>query len=119
MKIFRAFFGMAFAVVLAGCASDSELESSRESGRLAPAQPPTFLNAEFASLFGKANFSARAEVQNGMRTMMGELSGRDGSLFFISDEQRGARGFGGGLSALWDATTQTGYLLNEPLQGYA
>jgi hypothetical protein len=51
--------------------------------------------------------------------MVGELSGRDGSLFFIADEQRSKRGFSGGLSALWDGPTQTAYLLNEPLQAYA
>src|SRR5262249_3870219 len=51
--------------------------------------------------------------------IVGDLFGHDGSLFFISDGQRGKRGVAGGLSVLWDGATQTAYLLNEPLQAYA
>src|SRR5690242_10233660 len=115
-------FLAAIAMMFAGCATDPDKEVGREITRMTPVEPPTFLNADVAGLFGKANFSARVEVQKGYPgsrpPMVGELSGRDGGLFFIADEQRGKRGFSGGLSALWDGSTQTAYLLNEPLQAY-
>lgn len=114
--------GLVVALV-AGCANDPDRELGREMGRITPVEPPPFLNADVAQLFGQANFSARVEVQKGFPgsqpPMVGELSGRDGNLFFIADQQRSNRGFSGGLSALWDAPTQTAYLLNEPLQAYA
>jgi hypothetical protein len=106
-----------------GCASDPDKEFGKELMRIVPAEPPTFLTAEVASLFGAANFSARVEVQKGLPgsgpAMLGELSGRNGSLFFVADHQRGKRGLAGGLSALWHAPSQTAYLFNEPLLGYA
>jgi len=121
MKI-RVFLA-AVTVMFAGCAMDPDKETGRDLARMTPVEPPTFLNADVAELFGKANFSARVEVQKGFPgsrpPILGDLSGRDGSLFFIADEQRGRRGISGGLSALWDGSTQTVYLLNEPLQGYA
>jgi hypothetical protein len=116
-------FLAAIAMVFAGCATDPDKEVGREITRMTPVEPPTFLNADVAGLFGKSDFSARVEVQKGYPgsrpPMVGELSGHNGSLFFIADEQRGKRGFSGGLSALWDGATQTAYLLNEPLQAYA
>jgi hypothetical protein len=122
MKVIQVLLA-AFVVVLSGCASDPENEAGKETTRYLPIEPPTFLNSDVAGLFGKANFSARVEVQKGFAgarpPILGELSGRDGSLFFIADEQRSKRGFSGGLSALWDGPTQTAYLLNEPLQAYA
>ncbi len=111
--------GLLFA---GGCVSE-EKEFGESIVRLAPVEPPTFLNAELAGLFGAANFSARIEAQRGFAgarpAMAGELSGSNGSLFFISDEQRGKRGVAGGLSALWNGPSKTAYLLNEPLQAYA
>jgi hypothetical protein len=81
------------------------------------------LTGDVAQLFGSATFTARAEIQNGVPgtrpATVGELSGRNGSLFFIADEQRTKRGISGGLSVLWDAPSQTAYLLNEPLQAFA
>jgi hypothetical protein len=114
---------LAVALVLSGCASDPDRELGKEMARLTPIEPPTFLNGDVAQLFGNATFSARAEIQNGVPgtrpPSVGELSGRDGSLFFIADEQRAKRGISGGLSVLWDAPSRTAYLLNEPLQAFA
>jgi hypothetical protein len=123
MKMFRLFWTFVLAVGLAGCAGDGDKDYRAPLTHLTPVEPPSFINADVAGLFGTANFSARVEMQRGFPgarpAMIGELSGRDGSLFFIADEQRSNRGFSGGLSALWDAPTQTAYFLNEPLQGYA
>jgi hypothetical protein len=123
MKLFSALIAALVVVGLAGCASDSDKDFPREVTRIAPTEAPTFLNADVAGLFGKANFTARVEVQKGFPgshpPMMGELSGRDGNLFFMSDSQRTKRGYAGGLSVLWDGATQTAYLLNDPLQAYA
>jgi hypothetical protein len=121
MKVFQIFGAIAVAALL-GCTS-AEKELTQEVTRISPVEPPTFLNADVAGLFGKADFSARVEVQKGVPgtrpPMIGELSGRNGSLFFVEDTGRGKRTGVGGLSALWDAPTQTAYLLDEPLQGYA
>lgn len=123
MKAVSAFFGLCLFLGLTGCAGDADREFTQQMSRITPSEPPTFINSDVAKLFGNANFSARVEVQRGFAgtrpAMVGELSGREGSLFFIADEQRTKRGFAGGLSALWDRATQTAYLLNEPLQGYA
>jgi hypothetical protein len=118
MKVFHV-FGAAILLTLAGCAS-AEKKLSQEVSQITPAEPPAFMNADVAGLFGKAEFSARVEVQKGVpgtrAPMVGELYGRNGSLFFM--EERGRKAVGG-LSVLWDAPTQTAYLLDEPLQGYA
>ena len=114
MKVFQM-LGALIALTLFGCSS-AEKELTQEVGRITPAEPPTFLNADVAGLFGKADFSARVEVQKGVPgtrpPMVGELSGRNGSLFFIEDAERGKRRTVGGLSALWDAPSQTAYLLD-------
>jgi hypothetical protein len=113
------------AIVLgfAGCAGNPEKDIARDIPRMPQAEPPAFLNPDVAGLFGKADFSARVEIQKGIPgthpPMLGDLFGHDGSLFFISDGQRSKRGVAGGLSVLWDGPTQTAYLLNEPLQAYA
>jgi hypothetical protein len=121
MKVLQI-LGALVVLTLLGCSS-AEKELTQEVGRITPVEPPMFLNADVAGLFGKADFSARVEVQKGVPgtrpPMLGELSGRNGSLFFIEDAERGKRRTVGGLSALWDAPTQTAYLLDEPLQGYA
>lgn len=106
-----------------GCASDADREFGRELSRITTVEPPTFLDAGVAQIFGRASFTARLEAQKGLSgsrpPMVGELYGKDGSLFFISDEQRGKKGIAGGVSALWHEPTGTAYLLNEPLQAYA
>jgi hypothetical protein len=121
MKVFQI-LGAIGLVALMGCAS-AEKELTQEVTRISPVEPPAFLNADVAGLFGKADFSARVEVQKGVSgtrpPMVGELSGHGGSLFFMEDSERGKKRSVGGLSALWDAPTQTAYLLDEPLQGYA
>ena len=111
------------ALVFGGCAGNPDKQFSKDLTTITPIEPPTFLNPDVAGLFGKANFSARVEVQKGVAgtrlPLAGQLFGRDGNLFFTADEPRGKRGISTGLSALWDGATQTAYLLNDPLQGYA
>lgn len=117
------FWGLFLAAVAfcSGCASgDKELDAVT---RITPAEPPSFLNADVAGLFGKANFTARVSIQKGVPgtrpPLVGELSGRNGNLFFIADEERRKGETVGGLSVLWHAPTTTAYLLDEALQGYA
>lgn len=122
MRFWRFWTG-ALAVILAAACVNTEKEFGDELQRVTPPQPPMFLNSDVANLFGSANFIARVEVHRGIPgtrpPTVGELSGRNGSLFFISDEQRATRGIAGGMSVLWDSPTKTAFLLNEPLQGYA
>lgn len=119
MKLWKSWMGAALFLLAMGCASEDK-EFDQSVARLRPVEPPTYFNGEIASLFGTANFTARLEVQRGMQApMAGELYGRDGSLFFMADEQRDKRGMSGGLSVLWHAPTKTAYLLNDPLQAYA
>jgi hypothetical protein len=121
MKSWKLSVGV-LALVLVGCTSLDE-GIGDEMARLTPVEPPTFIIGDIAEQFGNANFTARLEVQKGVpgtrAPIFGDFFGREGSLFFISDEQRGKRGISGGLSAFWDARTKTAYLLNDPLQAYA
>jgi hypothetical protein len=122
MRIWRIWAG-AVACVLAGCTSVDK-EFGEEIAKLTPVEPPTFINGDLAEQFGNATFTARVEVHKGIPgtrpPIVGDFFGRNGSLYFVSDEQRGAKaGISGGLSALWDAPTKTAYLLNDPLQAYA
>jgi hypothetical protein len=122
MKFWKIWITATALLLTAACAN-ADKDFGESVGRLTPVEPPTFLTAEVANLFGNAQFTARLEVQNGLHgtrsPIIGELSGRDGSLYFIADEQRSKRGISGGLSALWHAPTKTAYLLNDPLQAYA
>lgn len=117
------FYFLLIALLGFACASDVDREFGRELSRITTVEPPTFLDAEVAQMFGKVNFTARLEAQKGLPgsrpPMVGEISGSGGSLFFMSDEQRGKKGIAGGVSALWHEPTKTAYLLNEPLQAYA
>lgn len=123
MRLMKKLWLTITIALAAGCAGDPDAKFARELMKMRAMEPPTFLTGDLALLYGTANFSARAELQrapSGSRPpLRGELSGLNGKLFFIADEQRLARGMAGGLSAFWDGPAQTGYLLNEPLQGYA
>ncbi len=105
MKFFAVCISIAAVALAAGCAKDREDQAlvMRRS------EPPTFLSAELAALFGQRNFSARAEVTSHGSTSIGDFSARNGSLAFKA----------GDMSALWDALTQKAYLFSEPLQAYA
>ena len=122
MKVIQIFIVLA-TFFIGGCASGPDGGYGDEATRITPVEPPAFMNAHVAGLFGEANFSARVEVQKGIPgtrpPMVGQLFGRNGSLFFAEAAQRGKDKAGGELSVLWDRATQTAYLLDEPLQGYA
>jgi hypothetical protein len=122
MKFWNLWLGM-FAFALIGCVNVDK-EFGEEIAKLTPVEPPIFINGDLAEQFGNANFSARVEVHKGIPgtrpPINGDFFGRNGSLYFVSDEQRGAKaGLSGGLSTLWDAPTKTAFLLNDPLQAYA
>jgi hypothetical protein len=111
------------ALFAQGCASDPDRQFRESMLSLPAIEPPAFMTADVAALFGTANFSARVEARKGIAgthpPMFGELSGSGGSLLFVSEEKRARREMAVGLSALWHAPSQTAYLLNEPLQAYA
>ena len=74
------------ALVFGGCAGNPDKQFSKDITTITPIEPPTFLNPDVAGLFGKANFSARVEVQKGVAgtrlPLAGQLFGRAGNLFF-------------------------------------
>jgi hypothetical protein len=101
-------FGVWLAVILglaAGCAGDRE-DKGLAMRRI---EPPTFLNGDLAALFGQKTFTARAELSSRGTTTIGDLTARNGSLFLRAGE----------VLALWDASQQKAFLLNDPLQAYA
>lgn len=120
---FLKFFVAGVALVFATGCANVDKEFGEEIAKLTPVEPPTFINGEIAEQFGAANFTARVEVHKGIPgtrpPIVGDFFGRNGSLFFASDEQKGKSPMAGGLSAFWDAQSKTAYLLNEPLQAYA
>ncbi len=91
-----------------------------------PKAPP-FLNGPVAVLF--TNFDGfgahlvmetRSSPKKG-GVVSGDLLGRGGKLLFVPDAKslgpKGARG--GGVSFIWDAALNNGYILSEALQAYA
>ncbi len=115
--------GVLMLCLAAGCVSDPSEEMGKEIKRVRSSEPPTFLSGDLAGIFAGATFAARLEVQRGLPgsqpAITGELSARNGSLYFMSDDQRLMRGMAGGLSVFYDAAAKTSYLLNDPLQAYA
>jgi hypothetical protein len=111
------------SLVFTTACANVDKEFGEEIAKLTPVEPPMFINGEFAEQFGNANFTARVEVHKGIPgtrpPIVGDFFGRNGSLYFASDEQKGKSPMAGGLTALWDAQNKTAYMLNEPLQAYA
>ncbi len=92
---------------------------------------PLFLNRDLALLFTNiAGFTAKVEVDRPADAvpsqpahLSGELLGRNGSLLFILERTDGrweAKEISRwGLTFLWNQAEKAGFVLNEPLQGYA
>jgi len=108
---------------LQGCAHESDRDFTESMAQIRRVEPPTFLTAEVANAFNNATFSAHVEAQrqptDARPFMTGDLFGRGGNLFFVADEPGKKQKIAGRVSALWDASSRTAYLLNDPLQGYA
>jgi hypothetical protein len=116
------------AVLAAGCGG-----SGKQGGRagavagIRPPKPPAFLNGPMALLLTNVDgFSARAVLEsgapaNGVELAAGELLGRGGKLLFAPGAAKSTakRARAEDFAFIWDVAANRGYMLNDPLQGYA
>jgi hypothetical protein len=129
MKYRFCFLPIALAIV--GCAHKEE--SDANFLRTERTRPPAFLKSAAALLLtnsdgfighvavGAPSLSSLPEhASYAEDRVSGELFGRQGKLFFLPDETvKSKRPLNGGVSFIWDATQNKGFVLSEALQGYA
>jgi len=116
----------AFAVILLAFITGCSSEGGRSNyARIVTPLPPAFLTGPGALLFTNVpGFSARAEIQGLGAThtiSSGELLGRGTKFLYApeSGEQNDGARKPGDYSFIWDTAENRGYVLSEPLQGYA
>lgn len=119
---------MAVAALSAGCASSHQTgDYAGSSGGGAPPRPPLFLSGSVAVLLTNADgFNAHLlfetrRLAGPAETLSGELFGQGSKLFFMPDPGGNGkkRQAADGLSFFWDVAEGRGYVMSEPLQGYA
>ena len=114
-------------LLLPGCGGGSNVKvgASGVTERVPTPKTPAFLNGPMSALLTNADgFSAHAVLE--MRSssdkqtiVSGQLLGRGGKLLFAMEPPSGERKRAGGFSYIWDVATQSGFLLSDPMQGYA
>src|SRR5580693_8220125 len=90
-------------------------------------RPPDFLTGPLAVLLTNVDgFSAKMTAtissdNGGQRTLAGDLLGRQGSLIYQPESTtKGKRArTEGGMFFVWNETSHSGFVLSDPLQGYA
>ena len=114
------------AVLAAGCSSSGK-KAGRAGAPIRLPKPPVFLNGPMALLLtNMESFSAHAVLEsgapaNGVELAAGELLGRRGNLLFApgTGKNAGKRTRAEDFAFIWDVAANRGYVLNDPLQGYA
>jgi hypothetical protein len=117
------------AVCVVGCSSPrphrhGAMPLDAEQGRAA-AQPPSFLAGPAALLLTNAqDYTAQLVLSssNGAVTnAAGALFQKEGHLLFVprSEELLERNTWAGSFRFLWDASRNSGYIISEPLHGYA
>jgi hypothetical protein len=120
---------LATLVWLSGCASSDHGQGSISSYRptvFAPDTPPFLIGPVGALLTNSTGFSAHVVQERSIiigqpQFISGELVGRGSKLIFSPDEMGPKEGHGSyrGLIYIWDVAKCAGYVLDEPMQGYA
>ncbi len=114
-------------LVLSLAAAGADLQAAGGSGTvfgsfLTP-EAPLFLNGQMAVLLTNTDgFSAHVVLSSGKTELAaGELLCRGSRLLFAGTigPVKEKRSRAGGISFIWDLAGNSGYLLSEPLQGYA
>jgi hypothetical protein len=119
---------LVIAVLAAGCAGSGKQggHAGAAAGVRAP-KAPVFLNGPMALLLTNVDgFSAHAVLEsgapaNGVELAAGELLGRGGKLLFApgAGKSTAKRARAEDFAFIWDVAANRGYMLNDPLQGYA
>lgn len=116
------------AVLATGCSRSGKRGGlAGAMAGIRPPKPPVFLNGPMALLLTNSDgFSAHAVLESGasgkgVELAAGELLGRGGSLLFAPGRSKTAdkRARAEAFAYIWDAAANRGYMLNDPLQGYA
>ena len=120
--------GLLIAALAAGCAGSGKQGSHAGAATfIRPPKPPVFLNGPMALLFTNVDgFSAHAVLEsgapaNGVELAAGELLGQGGKLLFAPSPRKTASKSARleAFAFIWDVPANRGYILNDPLQGYA
>jgi hypothetical protein len=120
-------FPAALLMFAAGCSRSSYEEREAAFTRVPTPQVPAFLNGPIAVLLTNTpGFSAQVKMENPATPKKdqrgsGQLLGRGAELLFVPEAtQAGEKpSRGGGFSFIWNVASASGYVLCEPLQGYA
>ena len=116
------------AALLPGCSHTPPVDPfAGEPGSVFAPQPPPFVRGSMALLLTNAGgFSAHVSMEPPLvptkrHEVSGQLWGRGGKLLFAQDpgESKRKHPVSEGLSFIWDTVSSTGFVLSEPLQGYA
>ncbi len=116
------------SALAAGCAGSGKKGSHAGAATFVrPPKPPVFLNGPMSLLFTNVDgFSARAVLEsgapaNGVELAAGELLGLRGKLLFAPSPRKAAAKSARleAFAFIWDVAANRGYILNDPLQGYA
>jgi hypothetical protein len=116
------------AAMAAGCAHSSKSQYGAGAFEAVPAPlPPLFLNGPMALLLTNVNgFRAHVVLESGFppqttQLNAGELMGRGGKLLFAPAANGAAKKpvRAEDSAFIWDVSGNRGYVLNDPLQGYA
>jgi hypothetical protein len=123
-RLYTFAIGVALLLIAQGCGSPSVLDEPLPGQAYAPApQPPPFLTGAIALLLtNQPGFSARATLMTGgERITEGELLGRSPNLWFAPDfkEPIDQPLRKAGISFIWRTAAAGGFVLSEPLQGFA
>jgi len=114
--------------LVGGCSQsrDPDVRAKALTGFLRPQAPVFFTGAACVLLTNFPGFSARVTVQTesiaeGERNFSGQLLGRGSKLLFAPepDEALAKQQRTAGLSFVWDAAENRGYVLSEAMQAYA
>src|SRR5512140_464385 len=116
-------YGMAgLALYAAGCSHSGDREDrGRAFTRVFTPQPPAFVTRPMVVLLtNRTGYSAHVEVQaealkENERSVSGQLLCRGSKLFFAPESSTGSKGLGrpGGFSYIWDAASNSGFVLSE------
>ena len=128
LKILGLGCAAAALFLLPGCGgggSNVKHDAAGVSERVPTPKTPVFLNGPMSALLANAEgFSAFAVLETRSSSdkqtiASGQLLGRGSKLIFAMEPPSGERKRAGGYSYIWDVATQSGFLLSEPMQGYA
>lgn len=108
-------------VALMGCSGP--VIEDKEGRLLEYFETPVLLDGPMSTLLTNVDgFTAQVDLTHGKRTMAAMVMGRGTQLLFADEEglkHPSKKRAGNQTYFIWDVATEKGYVINEPLQGFA